>query len=274
LQPKKKFKDEAGQALVNNYSIWGLISLSAAEKWLYICLQAHTPDLGGEIPDTNTPYIEISQRRLSSAVQVPYSTFRLYFRTLRDCDLVDVKKNAGKYKMQLLAPDPAEVQAAYQVKLNLVKSKQNKSFKDIGFTLVPKSLIYGYPELSPAAKYVYVIIKSLDWTGIGATWHRIRRLADMAGIKIRTFKKYLHDLQDAQLFYLTKKFGPRKATPVIFYNQTSSKEQKRACVFKACLNPGDLQNYTRKLDRQTENQIFEELWASLYPKTAPNVKVA
>lgn len=261
-----KYKDEAGLIAINNFILWSYTNsknMSDVEKpkWLgakfqYIGFLAQS-DMTGEIP-TPTTLMHVRQRRLATALHIPYSTFRERLNMLKENGLVGIDEKNDR-RICLLAPDQNEIDKALKVKIGLVKSKHNKQINTLGFTLVPNSLLYGYPEVLPAAKFVFVLIKSLDWTGIGATWHRKRKLAKIAGIKYRTFKKYLQDLVAANLLCITKKFGFHKKTHAIHYQPTSQKEQSRAISLKKLLK-----NLSLPLKLLVEhNSSFDLCWSSL-----------
>lgn len=234
---------------INNFIIHGYNFLRPSVRWQYIGILAQA-DTNGEIPSSDV--IPCTQHKLFNALQIPKSTFIEYLHVLKEAKLIEINSNR---KICLLEPDPNILEDVRNFKISLLKSKNNKYIQksnSIGFTLVPNSLLYGYPELLPAAKYVYVLIKSLDWTNLGATWHQLRKLAQIAGIKYRTFRKYLRDLQKVNLICLTKKFGVYKKTVAVFYNSPSVKEQNRARQFI-----GLLKSTIKSFNRLQFNTIFD-----------------
>lgn len=253
---KKKHKrvDDSGYSAINNFILWGYQGLDVSVKWLYIGLLAQDNSLNGELPTGSIcpAMIEASQRKLADMLQTPYSTFRNRLDVLKLNKLAYVNPDFNS-KIQLLVPDRDQVQQATNFKISILKKKNNLQSHKLGFTLVPNSLIYAYPEILPAAKYVYVLIKSLDWTGIGANWHGKRKLAELAGIKYRTFKKYLRELQNASLICITKKMGIYKKTIAIFYNAPNKIEQARANVFKTILRS------KKAFNRIETNYIFDSM---------------
>lgn len=256
--PKKSIKPSeiSGYTAINNFVFWSYKNLDPASKWLYIGLLAQENGFGGRIPSNTV--LNVRQEKLANGLQTSYSTFRERLVKLKAVGLVNVDPDFDR-KMVLLAPLQSELDLALEFKRSLVDYDKRQYVTSVNFTLVPNSLIYGHPELLPAAKYVYAFLKSLDWRHMGAVWHKKRNLAQFAGIKYRTFLKYLRDLRRANLIMLSKRFGIAKSTKVIFLNASCRKEQHRAIEFRSLLR-----SFVKRINKVECNSFFEIKWAAFY----------
>lgn len=246
--------EKSGYTAINNFIFWSYENLDPASKFLYIGIVAQENGFDGRTPTCTV--LDVRQEKLANGLQVPPTTFRDRLQKLKDCDLIKIDLDYNR-KMCVMAPAQDEIKKALEFKKSLVSWDKKQFVTSLNFTLVPNSLIYGHPELLPAAKYVYVFLKSLDWNRMGAVWHKKRNLAKFAGIKYRTFCKYLKDLRKANLIMLSKRFGFNKSTKVIFYNASCVKEQQRAIHFR-----GLLKSFVRNIDRFASNAFFETSWVS------------
>lgn len=265
----KNFHDESGSTAISNFILYGYkdpkkSAKRISAKWTYMGLLAHE-NFRGSVPYKST--INTSQHKIAPIFQKSYNTFRDHLEYLKEINLVSIDPQSKK--MCINVPKNEEVEKAFKFKISLLRNKPKKYCKSLGFTIVPNSLFYGYPELQPEAKFLYVFIKSLDWDQLdkdnkaskkGLIWYKHRKLADMAGIKYRTFKKYLKDLCSAGLIYAATKIGIHKSTWAISYNNPSKKEQKRAFLFKSFFRQ------MFKINRNDQNYMFEISWESLIRK--------
>jgi hypothetical protein len=256
LSKEYKIRDKSGITGINNFIFWSYSHVAAWDKWLYICLMAMAK-LDGQIPDGEM--IFVSQRNLAKIFQMSYSTFRGRLERLKKAQLIVIDEKTEK--IVLPAPDQAEVDIAIQTKKGLVKSKNGKYFKVfLGFTRIPNALIFAYPELLAGSKYSYAYVKSFDWHEVGTEWHNQKKIARITGLKFFTFRKYLVDLRLASLVFVTRQFGPYKATLAIHYNNPTVKEQTRAIKFKTYLKRNDPEY--RHLTLYELNDTFNLGWRS------------
>lgn len=246
--------EKSGYTAINNFIFWSYNHLDPSSKFLYIGILAQNDSFDGDIPSFSL--VDVRQEKLANCLQTSYSTFRERLHKLKNIGLVGIDSDHDR-KMCIKSPKQSELDRALEFKKSLVKSNKRDFVTCLNYTLVPNSLIYGHPELSQSVKYVYVFLKSLDWNRMGAIWYKKRTLATFAGIKYRTFCKYLRILRKANLIMLSKRFGFNKSTKVIFLNASCRKEQERAIRFKSLLK-----SFIKKIDRFNCNKDFEDLWVS------------
>lgn len=240
LKNQKKLKDLNWFFYVPNVVFYGYQFLKPRVRFTYICLLSLVSNYYSFVPSGEV--ISTSQRRLARAFQMNYSTFRSHLKDLSRAKLISVCKD-GIHLEPFLDIESAR---ALKVKYKFVENKNNKFFRKetgVGYTMVPKSIVYGYPDLNPGAKFLYSFLISLDWSFKGYEWHGWKKLTRIIDIKLITFKNYLSALNECKLTCVHEekfigdnykgaslKFINRKER--VYYNSCSKREQERAKSFR------------------------------------------
>jgi hypothetical protein len=138
------------------------------------------------------------------------------------------------------------------------------------YTTTSNVLLFGYKQLSDAAKITYQVVDSFDWEGErglrkGYAYPAIQRIARARGLSVRAVQRHLAELETVGL--LEREFRYHQTT-LLFINDPSEAETK---AYLASLTEQSDKNVTLLVTRQSDKNVTQRNTNS--PEENKNVNV-